>query len=125
MKKSFSAIVTILMIFFGLCLSSSGNVHAWAETDTPVHNMTIGGYTDDGEFNQPSRVYVDTSGNIYVADTSNYRIQKFNNAGIFQMKFGSYGTGDGQFAGPVGISADSGGSIYVVDMSNNRIQKFN
>ena len=31
----------------------------------------------DGEFANPSGIAVDPSGNVYVADTSNARIQKF------------------------------------------------
>ncbi|MCV0399246.1 MAG: tandem-95 repeat protein [Nitrosarchaeum sp.] len=62
--------------------------------------------------------------NIYVADTSNNRIQKFDSAGNYLLQFGSLGSGDGQFKSPSGIAIDSSNNIYVADTSNNRIQKF-
>jgi hypothetical protein len=67
---------------------------------------------------------VDSSNNIYVADTGNNRIQKFNSSGTFLTKWGSNGTGNGQFDSPNGISVDSTGNVYVADTNNNRIQKF-
>jgi tripartite motif-containing protein 71 len=56
--------------------------------------------TGDGEFFRPFGVAVDTSGNVYVADSNNYRIQKFDSNGNFVAKWGSKGTGDGQFNSP-------------------------
>ncbi|MEM2760711.1 MAG: hypothetical protein QXW73_07990, partial [Nitrososphaerales archaeon] len=49
----------------------------------------------DGQFRAPSGVAVDSSGNVYVADTNNNRIQKFTSTGTFLTKWGSSGTGNG------------------------------
>jgi DNA-binding beta-propeller fold protein YncE len=44
---------------------------------------------------------------------------------VFDLKWGSEGTGDGQFSSPEGIAVDPiSGSIYVIDQRNHRIQKF-
>jgi len=67
---------------------------------------------------------VDGSGNVYVTDTGNNRIQKFTSAGRFLTKWGSAGTGDGQFQDPTDVMVDKAGNVYVVDSKNNRIQKF-
>jgi DNA-binding beta-propeller fold protein YncE len=80
--------------------------------------------TDGGKFKYIASVAVDSSENIYVTDSSNNRIQKFDSNGIFLAKWGSGGTGDGQFDYPEGIAVNSSGNIYVADTSNNRIQKF-
>ncbi len=80
--------------------------------------------TSNGLFNFPWGIAVDSSGNVYVADASDDRIQKFNSNGGFITKWGSYGSGNGQFIGPWGIAVDSSGNVYVVDSENNRIQKF-
>jgi len=80
--------------------------------------------TGDGQFDDPVGITVDDSGNIYVADTNNDRVQIFDSAGAFQSKFGSSGTGDGQFNVPRHITLDSTSNIYVVDGDNHRIQKF-
>ncbi len=78
----------------------------------------------DGQFNLPSGVAVDAVGNVYVADTGNNRIQKFDGAGVFITKWGSVGTGNGQFTSPQGVTVDLAGNVYVADTGNHRIQKF-
>ena len=78
----------------------------------------------DGQFYYPYGIAVESYGNVYVADTSNHRIQKFTSNGSFLTKWGNQGTGDGQFNGPHGIAVDSSGNVYVADRINHRIQKF-
>jgi len=82
--------------------------------------------TGDGQFGTsgPYGIAVDISGNVYVADTGNGRIQKFNSNGVFLAKWGSYGNGDGQFSSPWGITVDNSGFVYVADAGSDRIQKF-
>jgi DNA-binding beta-propeller fold protein YncE len=77
-----------------------------------------------GQFNNPLGVAVDASGNLYVADSGNNRIQRFDTAGNVTA-WGSYGSGPGQFDYPEGVDVDSSGSVYVTDLQNNRVQKFN
>jgi tripartite motif-containing protein 71 len=81
--------------------------------------------TGDGQFNQLAGVAIDSSNNVYVADASNHRVQKFDSNGNFITKWGSLGTGDGQFNKPSGVAIDSSSNtVYVPDHSNHRIQKF-
>lgn len=78
----------------------------------------------DGQFLEPHGPALDSSGNIYVADNHNNRIQVFDSSGNFLRKFGSFGGGDGQFWGPWGIALDSSGNIYVADTDDERFQVF-
>ncbi|HEY8082619.1 MAG TPA: S8 family serine peptidase [Solirubrobacterales bacterium] len=78
----------------------------------------------DGQLDFPLGVATDSSGNIFVVDTANHRIQKFNSSGEYIFQFGSYGTGDGQLSLPYGVAIDSSGNIWVTDCGNNRVQKF-
>jgi DNA-binding beta-propeller fold protein YncE len=81
----------------------------------------------DGSFSAPSRAATDSSNNIYVTDSGNSRVQKFNSTGTFLSKFGAPGIGNGQFlpASAAGVAVDSAGNVYVVDKLSNRVQKFN
>jgi sugar lactone lactonase YvrE/fibronectin type 3 domain-containing protein len=124
---------------YGLALDTYGNVYV---ADT--HNHRIVKFNNTGSliaqwgscclcdacpgiyFNYPSSIAVDASGNVYVADSSNYRIQKFDRNGIFITKWGSWGLGNenGKFQYPVGVTVDSSLNVYVADSSNHNIQKF-
>jgi DNA-binding beta-propeller fold protein YncE len=69
-------------------------------------------------------IFVDKNGFIYIADSGNNRIQKFDNSGQFIAKWGGEGAGDGQLNYPSGIVIDSRGYVYVAERDNNRIQVF-
>ena len=81
----------------------------------------------DGQFNQPYGVAVDPqTGEVYVADYYNHRIQVFDAAGSFKRKWGSYGAADGQLAYPSGIALDSSKSeLYISEWGNHRVSVFN
>ncbi|HXV98555.1 MAG TPA: PQQ-binding-like beta-propeller repeat protein [Anaerolineae bacterium] len=85
----------------------------------------------DGQFNfvlnapyADGAVAVDGQGNVYVADTANKRIQKFDSNGQFLAKWGSSGLADGAFYSPTGIAVDKQSAVYVADFNRVDIQKF-
>lgn len=80
----------------------------------------------DGQFASTLYLALGSSGNVYVTDTLNYRVQKFTSNGTFITKWGSQGTGDGQFMSVLGaVAVDSSNNIYVPESGNiARIQKF-
>jgi DNA-binding beta-propeller fold protein YncE len=78
----------------------------------------------DGQFISPTDVMIDPSGDVYVADGNNHRIQKFDGSGAFLTKWGSSGSGDGEFSAPIKLASDASGNVYVADSVNDRIQKF-
>ncbi|MCW5865514.1 MAG: hypothetical protein KIT52_20670 [Anaerolineae bacterium] len=78
----------------------------------------------NGEFNLPHGVAVDGHGNVYVSDSSNHRIQKFDADGNYVGQWGGNGDDGGKFDNPTGVAVDGAGNVYVADSFNNRIQKF-
>jgi DNA-binding beta-propeller fold protein YncE len=89
-----------------------------------VTNMFEGGKgAEKGQFDSPTGIAVDGSGNILVADTNNGRIEKFSPAGTFLSTIGTKGSGHGQLGDPNGIAIDRAGNIYVAEASNHRVQK--
>jgi len=84
--------------------------------------------TGDGQFDRPMGIAVDRYGNVYVADTGNSRIQKFDTSGYFITKWGSRGTGNGQFQGPYGVAVYANsmteGYVYVTEPDAGRVQRF-
>jgi DNA-binding beta-propeller fold protein YncE len=85
---------------------------------------TKAGKPDNGTFAAPTNVAVDRQGNIYVADTLNYRVQILDPAGKFIRAFGQQGDRPGEFIRPKGIAVDSEGHIYVADAEFNNFQVF-
>ena len=80
---------------------------------------------DDGEFKSPTGIALDAEGHIYVADTDNHTIQKFDKDGRFLARIGDEpGDAEGQFYYPRGLACDTQGNLIVVDANNHRIQKF-
>ena len=77
-----------------------------------------------GQFSHPTDIAVDSSGNVYVVDQGNNRVEKFANTGAYATQWGSFGSGNGLFLGPYGVAVDSLGNVYVTDSGNNRVEKF-
>lgn len=81
----------------------------------------------------PNDVAIDRAGNIYIADTFNYRIRKLSiDTGIISTIAGngvSGSSGDGgpatsaNISCPYGVALDSAGNIYIADTYNNLIRK--
>ncbi|MDH4218069.1 MAG: NHL repeat-containing protein [Candidatus Aminicenantes bacterium] len=73
-------------------------------------------------FYMPSDIAVDDKGNVYVLDSGNHRIQKFDPKGHFLASFGRQGQGPGEFQYPQSIDIDAEGNLYVSDSGNQKIQ---
>ena len=108
---------------------------------TTVAGNGTQGFTGDGGLatasgiNLPTGVFVDNTGNIFIADRNNYRIRKVIAAtGIITTVAGSgaYGFGgDGgsaispctKLADPHKVRVDAAGNMFISDQSNSRIRK--
>ncbi|MCX6056371.1 MAG: TIGR03663 family protein [Chloroflexi bacterium] len=102
--------------------SAEGNfILSWG-TFASVDNSDAPG----GTFNEPWGIAVGPDGSVYVADTWNYRIQKFTSDGKFITMWGTPGTSDSPttFWGPRGIVVGQDGHVYITDTGNNRVVIF-
>lgn len=77
-----------------------------------------------GWFATVTSITVDKTGNVFVADFYNHRIQKFSPDGTFLTAFGEKGTSPGQFNHPIAVAVTDDGNVFVADYGNNRIQKW-
>lgn len=83
------------------------------------------------QFNNPSGIAIDASGNLYVSDGKNHCIRKITSAGVVSTVagIGVAGYADNpnpllaQFNGPVGIAIDSKGNLFVTDQNNHCIRE--
>ena len=88
-------------------------------------NMFGGKGSENGQLVAPHSLDIDKEGNVYVTDTGNNRIQKFDSDGNFVLKWGEEGTNNGQFIKLHDIAVDpSGKYVYTLELKNHRVQKF-
>ena len=97
------------------------------------------GYSGNGnlatsaQLNNPTGLYVDKDGNLFIADTYNHVIRKIDNNGIITLfagkpqlhdtpKDGVLST-DSCLNSPSGVGGDNNGNIYIADTSNSSVRK--
>jgi RHS repeat-associated protein len=93
----------------------------------PVYFSSFGSAgTSNGQFERPTSLAIDASGNIWVVDSYNNRIEKFSSSGTWLATYGKYGTEHGEYKEPDGIAINhSTGNVYITDQNNNRVQELN
>ena len=82
------------------------------------------------QFNSPTGVSIDDSGNIYVADALNNRVRLISQDGMVSTLAGNGMPGfedgpaeDAMFESPSSVTVDIYGNAYIADAFNHRIRK--
>ncbi|MFD2332583.1 S-layer homology domain-containing protein [Cohnella sp. GCM10020058] len=137
--------VKVWMLLGALLLLAQGGLPAAVQAATITYGATTvagttgsSGFSGDGQaataaqLNTPNAVAVDSSGNIYIADTENHRVRKVGTDGKISTVAGT-GTfgfnGDNRAAPsaslylPTAIVVDGSGNLYIADSNNNRVRK--
>merc|ERR1712226_1634171 len=87
--------------------------------------MTFGSRgSQPGLFTWPRGIAVGPDNSIVVADSSNHRVQVFNEHGQHRFSFGCYGNGEGEFDCLAGVAVNKIGQYIIADRYNHRIQIF-
>ncbi|MCM3038592.1 S-layer homology domain-containing protein [Paenibacillus motobuensis] len=138
-KKLTASVLALLLITSMVPELNGGKVHAASGyTINTEAGIGINDYSGDGgpaasaELNYPGGVAVDSSGNLYIADSSNHRVRKVDASGKIST---IAGTGTGGYSGdggpatsaqlnhPYRLTLDSAGNLYISDYSNDCIRK--
>ncbi len=136
----------------GVAVDGAGNIYIADASNHRIRKVTAltgiistiagngtGAYGGDdsaatlAKLNNPSGITLDGSGNIYIADASNFRIRKITvSTGIISSVAGNGSAayrGDGSAAtmanlnNPTGVALDGSGNIFIADLYNQRVRK--
>ena len=141
------AVAASLSTVSGIAVATDGTVYfadsgnqrvrkiAGGVITTVAGNGTNGFSGDNGlaisaQLNWPSGVALDASGNLFIADQSNYRVREVS-GGIISTFAGNGNFGSSGDNGPAvnaslvprAVAVDSSGSVYIVDAASSRIRK--
>ena len=127
----------------------AGGFYAVSRNQNQVYRVTSGGtltviagtsygFSGDGgpatlaQLASPSSVAMDSTGNLYIADTGNQRIRKITSKGVISTVTGTGVagfSGDGgaatiaQVSSPGGVAVDGSNNLYIADTNNYRVRK--
>jgi len=89
-----------------------------------IYDFEIDGmYKPSGTFKNPADIFIDKAFNIWIADTGNNRLVKFDENGNFIREYGTE-ENEGKLNAPEGIYISERDEIWVADRGNGRIVQF-
>ena len=80
--------------------------------------------SEPGMLRNARGLLLDGTGNFWVADTGNNRLQKFNREGDLLQIIGRSGSREGEFSSPSCVARTLKGNLVVADTGNRRVQVF-
>ena len=129
-------IIPLVSLLISLLWLGAGVAPVYAQI---IDTVAGGGIGDGGPgtsavLNLPRGAAVDSSGNLYIADTNNHRVRKVTAAtGLISTVAGIGGNGgyngdniaatSAMLLSPSSVAVDQSGDIYIADTSNQRIRK--
>jgi uncharacterized protein (TIGR03437 family) len=106
---------------FVMEIPSAGAVTTIAGSGNSPYFGGDGGPATSAQLYSPSGIVVDSTGNWYIADTSNNRVRMVTPAGVIST---IAGTGDtAQLSAPRALAIDSANNLYIADTGNNAVRR--
>ena len=112
---------------------STGVISTYAGTPQSCGYGGDGGAATSAELNQPTGVALDSSGNLYIADSENNRVREISAltgnittiAGTGTAGFSGDGSPaiDALLRGPSSVAVDGSGDVYIADFGNYRVRE--
>jgi trimeric autotransporter adhesin len=128
----FRSLTSVLTAGLALAAAAPASTTYRISTAAGSDRMGDGGLATAAQFGTLQGLAVDTSGNIYVADTGYHRVRRISAAGIVTTVAGTgvagY-SGDGgtavtaQLNLPYGLAVDASGYLYIADLGNQRVRR--
>jgi sugar lactone lactonase YvrE len=115
--------ITDVAVYGGNIWLADGDVHqVFKLNSSGVYQSALGqswtSGSDNAHFDSPRGLAFDSSGNLYVSDSNNNRVQIFNSSGTWLATIGGLG-------GPRHIAIDNSNLLYIADAGNHRVQIYN
>ncbi len=124
-------------LYISDCFNERIRVYFFGGVSTLAGNGT-GAYSGDGgpaanaQLFSPEGLAVDSAGNLYIADSQNFRVRKISTKGVITTVAGNGTPGYSGDNGPAtsaqlravySVAVDSAGNLYIADTDNNVIRK--
>ena len=132
----------------GVAVDSSGNVYIDDYGNSMIEKVTSAGTLSiiagtgtagaptpgpatASKLNNPAGVAVDSSGNVYIGDYGNNRVEKVTSGGTLSIIAGTGTAGaptpgpatTSKLSAPEGVAVDSSGNVYIADHGNSMVEK--
>ena len=132
--------VLLVVLAAGTLMTISSSARAATLSGTPVPVAGVNAFgIGFGQLGSPGSLVVDSTGDVFVVDQANNRVQEYavnastsSYAKVGTTVAGVGGTGSGptqlSFPGGVfsqaGVALDTNGDLFVADTGNNRVQEY-
>ena len=127
----------------GIAVDSSGNVYIADSTNNVVRKVASGtistvagsngagaGFSGDtgsatnAQMSTPTALALDSSGNLYIADSNNNTIRQVQASNQFIYSLAGAGATGGQLHHPNGVVVDPSGNLYITDTDDRRVVSY-